>query len=51
MVDTGPEGVGKVNLPRARKSIAPVILAGVVLMAGVTGFAWWRTLEVPGTGH
>lgn len=49
VVDTGPGGVGKVNLPRARKSIAPFILAGVVLMAGVTGFAWWRTLEAPGT--
>jgi TolB-like protein/Flp pilus assembly protein TadD/DNA-binding winged helix-turn-helix (wHTH) protein len=45
VVDTGGASLGRVNLPRPRKSIAPVILAGVVLMAGVTGFAWWRTLE------
>ena len=45
VADTGSAGVGRVNLPRPRKSIAPVILAGVVLMAGVTGFAWWRTLD------
>lgn len=47
VVDMGPEGAGKVSLPRARKSIAPVILAGVVLMTGVTGLAWWRTLDAP----
>ena len=45
VVDTGGASLGTVNLPRPRKSIAPVILAGVVLMAGVTGFAWWRTIE------
>ncbi|HEX9207292.1 MAG TPA: tetratricopeptide repeat protein [Steroidobacteraceae bacterium] len=47
VLDPGVDGVGKVRLPRPRRSIAPVILAGVTLMAGVTGFAWWRTLEEP----
>lgn len=49
VMDTGGAAIGRVNLPRPRRSIAPVILAGVVLMAGVTGFAWWRTLEAPVT--
>ena len=33
------------RLPRARQSIAPVIVAGVALMAAVTGLAWWRSLD------
>jgi TolB-like protein/Flp pilus assembly protein TadD/DNA-binding winged helix-turn-helix (wHTH) protein len=38
-----------VNLPRARRAIAPVAVAGVSLMAAVTGIAWWRSIEVPAT--
>jgi TolB-like protein/Flp pilus assembly protein TadD/DNA-binding winged helix-turn-helix (wHTH) protein len=33
-----------IRLPRARRAIAPAIVAGVALMATVTGYAWWRTL-------
>ena len=32
------------RLPRARRAIAPALVLGVILMAGVTGFAWWRSL-------
>jgi len=39
------EGVpGSFRLPRARRSLAPALVAGVALMAAVTGYAWWRTL-------
>jgi TolB-like protein/Flp pilus assembly protein TadD/DNA-binding winged helix-turn-helix (wHTH) protein len=49
VLDAGPGGQGVLpRLPRARQSIAPAIVAGVVLMAAVTGFAWWRSLDVPG---
>ncbi len=34
-----------VRLPRARRAVAPIAVAGVSLMALVTGFAWWRSLE------
>ncbi len=48
VLDAGPAGAGvRRHLPRARQSIAPVIVTGVALMALVTGFAWWRTLDVP----
>ena len=33
-----------VRLPRARRALAPAIVAGVALMAAVTGYAWWRTI-------
>jgi TolB-like protein/Flp pilus assembly protein TadD/DNA-binding winged helix-turn-helix (wHTH) protein len=47
VLDAGPGGPGvRSRLPRARQSIAPAIVAGVMLMAAVTGFAWWRTLDV-----
>lgn len=36
--------------PRARRAVAPVAVAGVALMAAVTGFAWWRSLELPAGG-
>jgi TolB-like protein/Flp pilus assembly protein TadD len=40
------EGVpGSFKLPRARRSLAPALVAGVALMAAVTGYAWWRTLD------
>ena len=32
------------QLPRARRAMAPVLVLGVALMAGVTGFAWWRSI-------
>jgi len=39
------EGVpGGFKLPRARRALAPALVAGVALMAAVTGYAWWRTL-------
>ena len=38
-----------VKLPRARRAVAPAIVAGVALMAAVTGFAWWRSIEMGGT--
>jgi TolB-like protein/Flp pilus assembly protein TadD/DNA-binding winged helix-turn-helix (wHTH) protein len=34
-----------VKLPRARRAIAPALVAGVSLMAAVTGYAWWRTID------
>ena len=48
VLDAGPGGTGVLRrLPRARQSIAPVIVTGVALMALVTGFAWWRSIDVP----
>jgi len=48
VLDAGPAGAGvRRHLPRARQSIAPVIVTGVALMALVTGFAWWRSIDVP----
>jgi TolB-like protein/Flp pilus assembly protein TadD len=48
VVDPGPPGAGmRPRLPRARLSIAPFIVAGVALMAAVTGLAWWRSIEAP----
>ena len=44
--DGTPDGV---KLPRARRAVAPAIVAGVALMAVVTGFAWWRSIEMGGT--
>jgi TolB-like protein/Flp pilus assembly protein TadD/DNA-binding winged helix-turn-helix (wHTH) protein len=50
VLDAGGDGTGVMRrLPRPRQSIAPAIVAGVVLMATVTGLAWWRTLDVPAT--
>jgi len=36
---------GGIRLPRARRAVAPALLAGVTLMATVTGYAWWQTIE------
>jgi TolB-like protein/Tfp pilus assembly protein PilF len=48
VVDPGPPGSGiRPRLPRARLSIAPFIVAGVALMAAVTGLAWWRSIDTP----
>ena len=46
VLDGAPEGV---KLPRARRAVAPAIVAGVALMAAVTGVAWWRSIEMGGT--
>ena len=37
---------GTVRLPKARRAVAPVAVGGVALMALITGFAWWRTINV-----
>lgn len=34
----------RVPLPKARRAIAPWLVTGVALMAGVTGLAWWRSI-------
>ena len=34
----------RMALPRARRAVAPWLVAGVALMMGVTGFAWWQTI-------
>ena len=50
MLDAGTAGTGVMRrLARPRQSIAPIIVFGVALMALVTGFAWWRSLDVPAT--
>jgi len=33
------------HLPGSRRVIAPAIVAGVVLMAAVTGYAWWESIR------
>jgi len=33
------------HLPSSRRLIAPAIVAGVVLMASVTGYAWWESIR------
>lgn len=42
VLDGGPKP--GIRLPRARRTLAPAIVAGVALMATVTGYAWWRTI-------
>jgi DNA-binding winged helix-turn-helix (wHTH) protein len=37
--------VATAHLPPSRRLIAPTIVAGVVLMAAVTGFAWWESIR------
>ncbi len=36
---------GRVRLAKPRRAIAPWLVAGVAMMAGVTGFAWWRSID------
>lgn len=38
----------RVHLPHARRAMAPLLVTGVALMAGVTGLAWWKS--IPGAG-
>lgn len=47
VVDPGSGEAGLVNLPRPRHLLAPAIVFGVAAMAGVTGLAWWRTIDTP----
>lgn len=39
-----PMDAGHLKLPHARRAIAPLLVIGVSLMAGVTGLAWWRSI-------
>lgn len=32
-------------LPRSRRAIAPALIAGVILMAAVTAYAWWESIR------
>jgi TolB-like protein/tetratricopeptide (TPR) repeat protein/DNA-binding winged helix-turn-helix (wHTH) protein len=36
---------GGLRLPRKRAAVAPAVVAGVALMAMVTGYAWWRSID------
>ena len=36
---------GGIRLPRARRAVAPAMVAGVSLMAAVTGYAWWHAID------
>jgi TolB-like protein/tetratricopeptide (TPR) repeat protein len=47
VLDEGSEA--GVRLPRARRAIAPAMVAGVTLMSAVTGVAWWQSIEAPVT--
>lgn len=40
---------GRIQLPRARRAVAPALVAGVTLMAAVTGYAWWHAINAPST--
>ncbi|HET7202141.1 MAG TPA: tetratricopeptide repeat protein [Steroidobacteraceae bacterium] len=47
VLDPGSDraGVVKLHRPRARQTLAPALVGGVALMAVVTGFAWWRSID------
>jgi TolB-like protein/Flp pilus assembly protein TadD/DNA-binding winged helix-turn-helix (wHTH) protein len=38
----------RVQLPHARRAIAPLLVTGVAMMAGVTGLAWWKSIADTG---
>ena len=38
----------RVKLPHARRAMAPLLVTGVALMAGVTGLAWWKSIADAG---
>jgi TolB-like protein/Flp pilus assembly protein TadD/DNA-binding winged helix-turn-helix (wHTH) protein len=46
VLDSGDTATLK--LPRARRAMAPALVTGVALMAGVTGLAWWRSIADAG---
>jgi Flp pilus assembly protein TadD/TolB-like protein/DNA-binding winged helix-turn-helix (wHTH) protein len=39
---------GSLPMPHARRAVAPLLVTGVALMAGVTGLAWWRSIATDG---
>jgi len=39
-----PGDTAHLHVPRARRAVAPLLVIGVALMAGVTGLAWWHSL-------
>jgi TolB-like protein/tetratricopeptide (TPR) repeat protein/DNA-binding winged helix-turn-helix (wHTH) protein len=41
-----PADAGHLQMPRARRTVAPLLVLGVALMAGVTGLAWWRSIAI-----
>jgi len=41
------DAAAAMQLPKARRAVAPVVVAGVAAMACVTGFAWWRSIQTP----
>jgi len=43
--DSGSRGL---RLPRKRAAVAPAVVTGVVLMALVTGYAWWQSIDRTG---
>ena len=38
----------RVKLPHARRALAPLLVTGVAMMAGVTGLAWWKSIADAG---
>jgi TolB-like protein/Flp pilus assembly protein TadD/DNA-binding winged helix-turn-helix (wHTH) protein len=42
VLDSG--ATARIRLARPRRAIGPWLVTGVALMAGVTGFAWWRSI-------
>jgi len=38
----------RVKLPHARRAMAPLLVTGVAMMAGVTGLAWWKSIADAG---
>ena len=41
----------RLQLPQARRAMAPLLVTGVALMAAVTGVAWWRSLADADAGR
>ena len=46
VLDPGRPG-RRMPLAKPRRAIAPWLVAGVAMMAGVTGLAWWRSIDQP----
>lgn len=44
VLDAGESGRRR-PIAKPRRAVAPWLVSGVALMAGVTGFAWWRSLD------
>lgn len=39
------DAAAAIDLSATRRAITPAIIAGVVLMAAVTGYAWWESIR------